>query len=243
MKKMLRNKALKRIIPLLLAVVMMFGSCLTVFAAEGGSSDTTIDYQHLTQEQMYGLVNDFRSIINQEIYPVYKYQMFLYYWDNTTKTCSGIEFFVSEQPFGSYNTSGNWPAYCIFNQNDKSSRYYQFKVDGAGKITWSDILTVDPNGRKTVGDWRNQHDSSNYNLINDGDVERYTAIPSGVYDFFLVPPTPPILAAAVEEVGAETLMETWDQILGLIPLLTLFLVGLVAFWKGLQFLFERLRKA
>lgn len=228
------KKLVKRVLPLVLAAVLVIGSCLTVHAEE-----PAIDYQHLTREQMLNLVNDFRNIVNQELYPVYKYQTFLYY-RNSDGTYSSVEFFVSEQPFGTYNISGNWPKYSIFNSNDKSSRYYQFKVDGAGKISWSDIFTVNPNGRKDIGDARNQYDISNYSIVINGNTADYVAIPSASYDFFLVPPTPPVVATAV---GAVDLTAVLKEIISLTPLLILFLVGLEAFWKGLRFLSSILHQA
>lgn len=228
------KKLVKRILPLVLAAVLVIGSCLTVHAEE-----PAIDYQHLTREQMLNLVNDFRNIVNQELYPVYKYQMFIYSRNSDGTYCS-VDFFVSEQPFGTFDVSANFPYYGIYNYNDDSSRYYQFRVDGAGKISWSDILTVAPKSSKNIGLDRDRYSISNYSIIIAGKTDKYVAIPSDSYDFFLVPPTPPVVATAV---GAVDLTAVLKEIISLTPLLILFLVGLEAFWKGLRFLSSILHQA
>lgn len=228
------KKLVKRVLPLVLAAVLVIGSCLTVHAEE-----PAIDYQHLTREDMYSLIKECGKIVNSKIYPVYKYQMFSYY-ANGDGTYHSFKFYVSEQPFGAAG-SENWPNVSIRNLSDKSSRYYEFSVDGAGKIVYSDVLTVDPNGTKSMIEYRNAHVQSNYNLIPKGsDGSAYVAIPSDSYDFFLVPPTPPVVATAV---GAVDLTAVLKEIISLTPLLILFLVGLEAFWKGLRFLSSILHQA
>lgn len=167
------KKLFKRFAPLLLALVMVLGSCLTVSAAE---SDTDI-------------LQQFISYAKSKDYEIYKYQAFI------QDSGHGIEFICSDAPlvYDRHPSASNEQA--IFT-SDKSNAYTlryasgSISVYNASKNYASHILLGSSYNLSATGNYFN-HTVKNY---SDSSL-------SLSYDSTGFFPTPPPLVAAVE--GAD----------------------------------------
>lgn len=208
------KKLFKRIAPLLLALVMVLGSCLTVSAADNyDSSDVSA----------YSAIIDYCK--DHDI-DVYSYQTFWTSSDGSTKYL-----FLTDHMIYSYSGSfffyedGNYKLFSYSNGCVSS-------VSSGGRAAG---MAIQING------FYNRHLLSNYNIYvsNRGVYSESNTIYSNVdtTGFF---PTPPPLVAAVQGAAPE---EALKEVILLIPLSILFLAGCLRLRKGLRLLLTLLRRA
>lgn len=208
------KKLLKRIAPLLLALVMVLGSCLTVSAADNyDSSDTSA----------YSAIIDYCK--DQDI-DIYTYQTF---W--TSSDGSKKYLFLTDHMI--YQYSGNFFFYDTGNY--KLFSYSSGSVSVVTSGARAAGMAIQIKG------FYNRHLLSNYNIYvsNNGVYSESNTIYSNAdtSGFF---PTPPPLVAAVQGAGPE---EALKEVILLIPLSILFLVGCLGLRKALRLLLTLLRRA
>lgn len=193
MKRVFVNMKIKRILPLVLALMLVFGSCLTVSAQDSLPVFHDSNYPYClilkkasTGEPLYIFYISKKPVVSYEEY---------YYIDEPVLICEG-----------SYET--------MLSTKSASGEWSEFKYQ---KHTTTGNLAVFSAGYELY--------SSNFDVLKkDGTV-------------FFRKPSPLITVA--ETVKAEEILA---PIIGLLPLLILFLAGLVGFWKGWQFLLGKLRR-
>ena len=207
------KKLFKRFAPLLLALVMVLGSCLTVSAASY-SDDVAKNCYDTCLEKVKDLGLD---------PSVYKYSVVFY-----------------EEPFGSppgyYALIFNVPVYI-----DGSSYSYNGSVFSYVRCSYIgghySFLSGSTDTLTTIG--ANYLKRSSYDVYSSSSSS--SPIHEADTDFFPIPPTPaPPLVGAVQGAAPE---EALTEVILLIPLLILYLVGYRGLQKGLQILSTLLRRA
>ena len=212
------KKLLKRIAPLLLALVMVMGSCLTVSAAE----DTVRE----NAKKVYDLGV---SKISDASWEDYHFNYFLITYS------SGFDYYkmiVSDVPLyylsGKVKTSGSGGSFNYFTVD------YDFSKN---KISYGGI--TGGNNSTSGGSIISFADSfvalyANYDVYMSDDVLN---IKADTTDFF---PKTPLLVPAVEGAAPE---EALKEVILLIPLSILFLAGCLGLRKGLRLLLTLLHRA
>ncbi len=209
------KKLFKRIAPLLLALVMVLGSCLTVSAAES--------FQKAKAEVVYDALVDHLKDLGVES----KYKYFLINFDNSYGVYySAIAF---DKPV--YRVASGRVAYsesfsCIVstNHNGSTPAFYSFDCSSDSGLSSGYF-----NGL-VKSSYDLYSDSSGTNLFLSADT-----------DFFPIPPTPaPPLVGAVQGAAPE---EALKEVILLIPLSILFLAGCLGLRKGLRLLLTLLHRA
>lgn len=208
------KKLFKRVAPLLLALVMVLGSCLTVSAADNyDSSDISA----------YSAIIDYCK--DHDI-DVYSYQTF---W--TSSNGSTKYLFLSDHMIYSY--SGNFFFY--EEGNYKLFSYSNGSVSSVTSGARAAGMAIQFKG------FYNRHLLSNYNIYvsSRGVYSESNTIFSNAdtTGFF---PAPPPLVAAVKGAAPE---EALKEVILLIPLSILFLAGCLGLRKGLRLLLTLLRRA
>lgn len=222
------SKLFKRIAPLLLAMVMVLGSCLTVSAAGSSTLEDCLN-------------NDFapyREYLDSHRDANFPFVGVL--GGKSSSTYSITKVYVSNVPFMEDSTSGSNSAtyICLYpGYIDESAKYYELSlVDGV--VSKGNVITLGSNTRLYGVSGRvTPFLVSNYALVVSGSESEYKAVLSEYADFF---PGPAPLVAAVMKVEPE---KTLKEVILLIPLSVLFLAGCLGLRKGLRYLSSILRRA
>lgn len=200
--KMKCKKVFCRVLPLLAALVLILGSCLTVSAATTTSEplDSSVE-------------NIIYSYLNQN-YSSYEWKYILYLGDVA---------YVSTDAMYSDGTN-------FYIKNDSVNRKLYFS---GNTITKS--ISTSTNSNNSIID-----NTSLFLTCGSGTIYINNDITDGHGNVVFQLPVVPILQEAAQGIVPEEVMK---ETIGLLPLLIPFLVGLVGFWKGWQFLLQILRKA
>lgn len=220
----LQNKYIKYIAPLVCILVLLFGSALSVYA----SSDTTT----LT------------NLIHSNQYNTFKYKAIVtdgsnYYYctstDNMHLTRKYLYGPISSS-WGYYiSMGGDYAVYKIPVNTSTVTRVQTGKVENYnyhlyGMKNYTSAL--DDTVRALIL-------ASNCDLYLVTDMTSNGGTITYTNEVFFCATVSPLQSVAMTITPKQVLGQT----VGLVPLLMLFLVGLVAFWKGWQFLCKRLHKA
>ena len=209
------KKLFKRIAPIVLALVMVLGSCLTVSAGNYSYNYTSTDISVLNSLNSYAKDHNFKS---------YQYLTFLrsgstYYYCNTSGP------FVYNMPYA--------PLLCCTSELTGWGLKYS---NGTVSVWYDDGYTFKTNN--AYFSWT----GGDYGFLSNYDVHHLNDSSTVVFDsdttgFF---PTPPPLVAAVKGAAPE---EALKEVILLIPLSILFLAGCLGLRKGLRLLLTLLHQA
>ena len=220
------KKLLKRIAPLLLALVMVMGSCLTVSAA-GNSLDECLS-SDFTPYKEY-LKNN-----SDENFPFVGVLLSCSYG-----TYSIVKVYVSNVPFYDRNDSSSASYIQLYTgYTSDPVKYYELKLSN-GVVTKGNTSTTSSTNPNLYGVSGNAtaYVISNYKTVTKGSESNYKAVSSEYESFF---PGPPPLVAAVKGAAPE---EALKEVILLIPLSILFLAGCLGLRKALRLLLTLLRRA
>ena len=188
------RKVFCRVLPLLAALILILGSCLTVSA-----EDDPYNISELENLGYYHLMKQVEGSGTYYVYLTYSYPLY-YYADGST-------------------------AYLKSSKNQD----YLYYISDDSMSTWGEVR----NGTLNNSNLASRIDENYSILFSSYDIK-------DIDDNVVFPgPVPPLVKAAEGIAPEEVMKET----IGLLPLLIPFLVGLVGFWKGWQFLLRILRKA
>lgn len=220
------KKLFKRFAPLLLALVMVLGSCLTV-SASGNSLNECLS-NDFTPYKEY-LKNN-----SNEDFPFVGVLL-----SSSYGTYSIVKVYVSNVPFYEVNRpDGNYYIQLYSGYTTDPVKYYELKSSN-GVVTKGNTSTTSTTNLNIYGVSGNAtgYVISNYKTVTKGSESSYKAVSSEYESFF---PGPPPLVAAVK--GADLTVAQREVIL-LIPLSILYLVGYRGLQKGLRLLSTLLRRA
>ena len=228
------KKLLKRIAPLLLALVLVLGSCLSVSAA-----DNDREFWEYVLDSPFG--RQLKSYI-QNNFPDYKYIAVV---TNGSNLYGSV--YLSDCPFYDiYITDNHWNTIASYNNQNIECRYVVLSNSTPNFQDWSFDVS-NQYSRKTTNVLISQysdksyvHMLSNYSLVKYGNESDYSCISSGYDSFFPAPPTPGPLVGAVQGAAPE---EALKEVILLIPLSILFLAGCLGLRKGLRLLLALLHQA
>lgn len=209
------KKLFKRFAPIVLALVMVLGSCLTVNAGNYSYNYTSTDISVLNSLNAYAKEHNFKS---------YQYLTFLrsgstYYYCNTSGP------FVYNMPYS--------PLLCCTSELTGWGLKYS---NGTVSVWYDDGYTFKTNNAYFSWGGSDYGFLSNYDVhhLNNSSTVVFNADTTGFF------PTPPPLVAAVQGASPE---EALKEVILLIPLSILFLAGCLGLRKGLRLLLTLLRRA
>lgn len=215
------KKLFKRIAPLLLALVIVLGSCLTVSAAESYSSDD--------KAALSAMLEYLKDKVDKDELVDYDYKVLL------RKK-------ISDSKYSYYLTVSDKP---IFLQNNNAYLYEGtsvYSLSGYTGVTPDKISVSWKVSNSTTSGFKWRYDDSFSSYASNYDVYRWDDKSSLVTakdttGFF---PTPPPLVVAVKGAAPE---EALKEVILLIPLSILFLAGCLGLRKGLRLLLTLLHQA
>ena len=209
------RKVFCRVLPLLAALILILGSCLTVRAAEDVNINTVI-----------------ANLENRSGFKQYEYNLlvdagYYYFFITSTSPCTvyndNLQLYIEFEP--------NWGyGYYYFDNNFNVYQYNQNNDTRANRLTLNNYKYLDSSSTEpfSLTEFQDSIIECDYVILDYND------------NVVFPEPVHPILQEAAQAIVPEEVMK---ETIGLLPLLIPFLVGLVGFWKGLQFLSQILRKA
>ena len=219
------KRIIKRLAPILLALVLAFGSCLTVSAAESTlegclQNDFAPYREYLDSHRDANF--PFVGVLGGSNYGSY----------------SISKVYVSNVPFLEKSSGSTTYIHLYSGYTEGSVKYYELSLQN-GVVSKGNVITTSSSnpGLYGVSPRDTPFVVSNYETVVPGHESDYKAVLSEYASFF---PGPAPLVAAV--MGAEP-EKTLREVILLIPLSILFLAGCLGLRKGLQLLLSILRKA
>lgn len=218
------KKIIKRMFPILLALTLAFGSCLTVFASDYPSN----------REAVYNAIYNY-AVSNGCF--IGKYQIFNHQGGYSDSPATYTLYTSDTMPYFSSNGNGT----LVFAENSGqivTYTRYIYSVTNDGEITVDDYtkstdsvvtLVGSSYGHSTLADLY-----YNFDIVRLGETEPTFEGYSG----FFLKMSP--LVAATRVVAPEKALK---EVISLIPLSILFLAGCLGLRKALRFLLSTLRRA